>query len=361
MARRELLMLAKVFDPEKHDVGGYYMSEKLDGCRCFWDGGISRGHKTCTVPWAGILNPKTGQPKGKVKEFSTGLWSRYGNPIVAPDWFLNTLPCCPMDGELWAGRGKYQRCRSIIGKHKPVDEEWKEIQYAVFGAPDFEIFSQDGEIKNSNQITDIRNVKDWVRSIIPSFDGDWVYLSGRPAFSAELANLNEWVDNFADTTFLISQSKLPQSNEEALKIVQKKKEEVILNGGEGLMLRDPYSVWVPKKVPTGLKVKGSLDDEGTLVGFVSGRKTNKGSKLLGLIGALVLDYKGKRLELSGLTDLEREFNEDGDTAYATDYPGEPMPQGTQGRMFKVGDKVTFTYRELTDGGLPKEARYLRKR
>ena len=44
-----------------------------------------------------------------------------------------------------------------------------------------------------------------------------------------------------------------------------------------------------------------------MVGFTSGRETTKGSRLLGKIGALIVDYQGKRLELSGLTDAEREF------------------------------------------------------
>ena len=44
-----------------------------------------------------------------------------------------------------------------------------------------------------------------------------------------------------------------------------------------------------------------------MVGFTSGRETHKGSRLLGKIGALIVDYQGKRLELSGLTDAEREF------------------------------------------------------
>jgi DNA ligase-1 len=31
-------MLAHVFDPEKHDPTGWWMSEKLDGVRAYWTG-----------------------------------------------------------------------------------------------------------------------------------------------------------------------------------------------------------------------------------------------------------------------------------------------------------------------------------
>ena len=39
--RREFLQLAERYDAEKHDAAGRYISEKLDGTRCFWDGGLS--------------------------------------------------------------------------------------------------------------------------------------------------------------------------------------------------------------------------------------------------------------------------------------------------------------------------------
>jgi hypothetical protein len=361
MARRELLMLSQPLKEAKHKVGGWYMSEKLDGGRCFWDGGLTRGLETHTVPWAGILNPKTGQPKKKVKPVATGLWSRYGNPIAAPDWFLNTLPCTPLDGELWAGRGNFQTVMSCIRKDVPIDDEWKNIRYGIFGAPDFKVFAQDGEIKNPNQLTDIRGVLQWLDNLDMEQKADWFTLTGGTSFAAELANLNEWVDNFNETTFLINQTKLPNDDAEAMSIVMERKHTIIADGGEGIFLRDPNSVWVPKRNYSGLKVKGCLDAEGVVVGFTAGAETEKGSKLLGLIGALVLDFNGKRLELSGLTNEEREFQGEGVQAYATGHPGEQMPVGMQGKMFKTGDKVTFIYRELTDDGIPKEARYFRKR
>ena len=134
MAKREFLQLADHYDPRKHDVAGWFVSEKLDGTRCFWDGGLTRGLPTEQVPWASIIDPKTGEKKAKVKPLSTGLWSRYGNPIMAPDWWLNQLPCCPLDGELWAGRGKFQLCRSICGGDTP-DERFDKIVFAVYSTP----------------------------------------------------------------------------------------------------------------------------------------------------------------------------------------------------------------------------------
>ena len=63
--RREFLQLADRYDPRKHDVAGWFVSEKLDGTRCFWDGGLTRGLPTEQVPWASIIDPKTGQTQGE--------------------------------------------------------------------------------------------------------------------------------------------------------------------------------------------------------------------------------------------------------------------------------------------------------
>ena len=47
--------------------------------------------------------------------------------------------------------------------------------------------------------------------------------------------------------------------------------------------------------------------------------------------------------------------------FASANPGVDMPDWFQGRHFKRGQTVTFKYRELTDDGIPKEARYWRRR
>jgi len=363
MDRREFLMLAQVYKPEKHKIGGWYVSEKLDGFRCFWDGGLSRDVPTHSVPWANTINPKTGTVKAKIKPIASGLWSRYGNPIMAPDWFLNSLPCCPLDGELWAGRGNFQVVSSTVRKDVPVNAEWEKIQYGIFGCPDIWAVFQDGEIKNT-QFTKVINRDDierWVRNRDRDVLENFRYLNKKPSFAAELANMQEWLDHTSDTAFMIVQTKLPSNEQTAQAMVEIMKKNIIEEGGEGVFIRSPDSVWVPKRVHECLKCKGSLDAEVTVTGFIAGRETDKGSKLLGLIGALILDFKGKRLELSGFTDEERQFATDFDENLAVLAPGEEMPSGTEGKHFKLGDRVTFTYRELTNDGVPKEARYLRKR
>jgi hypothetical protein len=84
--RREFLQLADHYDASKSKVAGWFISEKLDGTRCFWDGGVSRGVPTEEVPWASVIDPKTGKKKAKIKPVATGCgaatairsWPRIG-------------------------------------------------------------------------------------------------------------------------------------------------------------------------------------------------------------------------------------------------------------------------------------------
>lgn len=354
MARREFLQLAKVFDPTKHKIGGWFLSEKLDGTRCLWDGGVSRGRKTTEVPWANVIDPKTGQRKKKIKPISTGLWSRYGNPIIAPDWFLDKLPPFPCDGELWAGCGNFQLCRSICAGDDP-DPRFDQIHFAVFSSPPWMNLLQSGEIKNTNfhQVIDYDRIVKWLPETIISPVKD-------ATFEQELFALRAW-DGWDDQVYILKQIVLPKNDDEAGTALNEHMNRFLDQGAEGVIIRDGSSKWTPKRIAGCLKFKPWDDAEGTVVGFTSGRKTDKGSKHLGKIGALILDYNGKRLELAGLTDEERLFLHPDMRDHAIDNPGQDMPKDTKGFYFKPGDTVSFKYRELSDDGIPKEARYWRKR
>ncbi len=359
MPRREFLMLAHKYEPNKTNVGGWYVSEKLDGSRCFWDGGITRDLPVETVPWANLTNPKTGERKNKVREIATGLWSRYGNPIIAPNWWLNQLPCIPLDGELWAGRGQFQLCQSITRRDLP-SKDWENIQFAVIGSPPFEAIFADGLIKNANMVKEIS--LDAARSFLDRLSDskvqDYRFIEDRMPFEDELRLLEESLPTDG-VVYLLRQKRLPDTGYE--KVVELELERILDKGGEGLIMRAPRSIWTPKRSHNVLKYKPFSDAEGLVVGFTSGRRTDKGSRLLGKIGSLIIDYQGKRLDLSGMTDDEREFATTEAEAYAEVNPGVDMPLWTQGKIFKTGTVVSMKYRELTNDGIPKEARLWRIR
>ena len=381
MARREFLQLAEPFSPAKHQVAFHYISEKLDGTRCFWDGGLSRGLRTEDIPWASVIDPKTGAKKAKIKPRATGLWSRYGNPIIAPDEFLNLLPSCPLDGELWAGRGNFQLCRSICGGDTPDPRFMSKIVYAVYSTPPLASVFATGEIKNTNMVLAMDHiaVEHWIRRRFesltkePAFKGvpmpkrclgdDYKYLPPGVPFADELRFLNENLDNADPDSrcYLHPQTQLSANPAEAADQIEAFLQKMLELGGEGVVIRNPNATWTPKRHKGILKYKPFEDAEATITGFTSGRETDKGSRLLGRIGALITDFNGKRLELAGLTDAEREFSSGEMGVFASANPGVDMPSWFQGRSFKRGQTVTFKYRELSDEGIPKEARYWRRR
>jgi DNA ligase len=85
-----------------HDPTGWWMSEKLDGIRAYWDGET--------------------------------FVSRLGNRFLAPDWFVADLPADTLDGELWVGRKLFQKTTSIV-RSGAGGAEWKTVTYVVFDAP----------------------------------------------------------------------------------------------------------------------------------------------------------------------------------------------------------------------------------
>jgi len=66
-------------DWQGEDLAGWYLSEKLNGCRAYWDG--------------------------------AQLWTRGGNAIAIPTSWANGLPRVELDCELWAGRDGFERAR----------------------------------------------------------------------------------------------------------------------------------------------------------------------------------------------------------------------------------------------------------
>lgn len=355
-SRREFLLLAQSFDAEKHDPVGMLMSEKLDGNRCWWDGGVSRGVPTVSVPWASVLNPKKpSEVKAKIKPVATGLWSRYGNSVQAPEWFLDAMPVnVPLDGELYAGHGKFQYVQKAVRRDVSQDEQWKDINFCAFAAPTYSQVFQDGLIKNANFYCEI-NLTRCLNFIVDSIGRTLVAAPDR-TFTEEIELLHDIV-LMRDTPLLTC---VKQTRVNSLAQVMDETKRVCGLGGEGVMLRSPDSVWYPKRRNFILKCKPRRDSEATIVGFVAGR-TGKTGQFLGKLGTLVVDWNGVVFELgTGLTHRDRDlYTSDSFAARAA--PGKPMPEIKSTPTFRLGDEVTFSYRELSDEGTPKEGAYLRIR
>lgn len=358
MAKREFLQLAHTYNPKKHSINGWFISEKLDGMRAFWDGGITRGLAAKEVPWANTS--KDGRLV--IQPVSTGLWSRYGHVIHAPDWFLNYLPGCPLDGELYAGRGQFQKLVSIT-KRMDFSGDWTNVRYMVFDMPPLGTVLADGEIDNTFFKKKFSGISSFLAEHAPAsspVQPNMPFMSRRNYIEA-LAKEN-------DVVKVHVQTRLPMKTADAEKAITDFCNEVCDNGGEGVILKSPSSLYECERCHTMLKFKPFEDAEGTVVGYNWGRETDKGSKLLGLMGSMILQIKAGTFELSGFTDAERQMNwvepvgrRETAFEYGAKYPGSKVPDTIQNPRFPRGTTVTFKYRELTDAGLPKEARFFRRR
>ena len=98
------LLLAQKWENDI-DLAGWWISEKLDGVRAYWDG----------------------------KQFL----SRQGNIYHAPDWFVEKLPDVALDAELWLDRKSFQRTVGIVRRQDKSDH-WQDIRFLVFDAPAYD-------------------------------------------------------------------------------------------------------------------------------------------------------------------------------------------------------------------------------
>jgi DNA ligase-1 len=218
------LLLANVWN-KSIDPTGWWMSEKYDGLRGYWDG--------------------------------QKLWSRKGNPIHAPDYFLAELPRdVALDGELWIGHGKFEETMSIVRSETP-DERWKGVRYMVFDAP-----------------------------------------QAKGTFEQRMQFLRENVSEGNRFVKVVAQERCQGTTQ-----LLAERDRVVREGGEGLMLRQPESAYEARRSPTLLKVKPYDDAEATVIAHEPGK-----GKFAGKLGALrVRSEDGKEFSIgSGLTDADRE-------------------------------------------------------
>lgn len=197
-------MLADIYDPDKNDPTGWYMSEKLDGVRCYWDG--------------------------------ENFYSRNGNLFYPPSYFKEGMPKFALDGELWTKRNDFQKCVSIV-KRQDENDEWKTIKYMIFDAP---------EMKTEN-------------------------------FTLRLKKINEIVKECKNKFIKVLDHRICKSRDDLINEMER----ITKEDGEGVMLRNPNSLYERKRSKQLLKVKKFEDAEAIVTGYEDGT-----GRLKGLMGAI---------------------------------------------------------------------------
>ncbi len=250
------LVLAEVC-PDTVNPADYWVSEKLDGVRAYWDG--------------------------------QALRFRSGRRIAAPDWFVASLPKAPLDGELWMGHGTFERLSGTVRRTTPVDEEWQAVRYMIFELPEAE--------------------------------GDFTVRAA--AMRRLVVHVNRrWVQ-------AVEQFRVADRFE-----LQQRLDAVVAQGGEGLMLHRADAAYVTGRSEVLLKLKPWQDAEAVVIAHQPGQ-----GKYAGRMGALRLRTpEGLEFDLgTGFADVVRQT---------------PPP---------VGSTVTYRYTGRTAEGVPRFARYWRRR
>jgi DNA ligase-1 len=91
---------------ESIKVNNYWVSEKLDGIRGYWNG--------------------------------KQLYTRNGNLIKTPKWFTKGWPNTPFEGELWSKRSEFESISSCVLRHKIIDNCWQNLRLMIFDLPNHE-------------------------------------------------------------------------------------------------------------------------------------------------------------------------------------------------------------------------------
>ena len=158
------------------EVSGWLASEKLDGIRAIWTG--------------------------------SAFITRNGHKLKAPAWFTKGMPNDRLDGEIYLGRGTFDRLQSVLQKK---DSDWEGVEFHVF------------------DLADIGTVEDRI----------------------------EYLDGIKLPKHVIRVLHFPLSGHDELDRMEKA---VVAAGGEGMVIRRPMSSYRPGRIGDVVKVKRLVAD-----------------------------------------------------------------------------------------------------
>lgn len=214
------------------------------------------------------------------------LFSRGGQVINAPKWFTRHYPPFAIDGELWTKRNDFENISSIVRTQVP-DNRWHQITHQIFEVP-----NQSGGLLDRLTILQ-------------------TYLSQHPTTPIHI----------------IKQTSIKQKSEVKYFLHQ-----VISQGGEGVVVRNPNTPYQTGRLKSALKVKPYFDTECLVIEILTGK-----GKYRDKMGSLLCTTNTKKQVKigSGFTDRQRQ------------------------NPPKIGDKITFKYYGFTKKGSFKYPVFLR--
>ena len=275
----------------------WWASEKWDGIRALWDGEkmISRG--------SGVGKPKV--------------------YTYIPEWFKMTLPPgVALDGEIWIGRGLFQKT-SRLSTIKPgksytteeIDNIWTgkdtpPVLFKVFDIP--------------TEKTPFEQRMKLLQNIVKDRKICWNKLNypGKKVFplqfteQVKIKTMEQLIDLYTNLTS---------------------------QGAEGIMLRAPRSPYEPKRSKYMLKYKIKEDAECVVREYTLGE-----GRLQGLLGSLKCEILKDGNPSGVFTQIGTGLNDSQRENYIISGHPEEIP---------IGSIVSFSYMEMTKDGVPRHPVY----
>lgn len=203
--------------------------------------------------------------------------SRTGKVFQAPSWFKENIPKYYLDGELFVGRGKFQETVGIVRSHLG-NSDWSSVKYMVFDLVDRNKLFEDRQ-KVLKRLKFPAHCQVVAQNLCRGRDGLEVY-----------------------------------------------KALILAQGGEGVMLRKPESLYEFKRSHNLLKYKDMKHSTAAITGYTEGKGKHEGR-----IGAFICLWKPLIYITvgTGLTDAERE------------------------NPPKISTEIKIKYFDITEAGMPR--------
>ncbi|OSQ24540.1 DNA ligase [Campylobacter concisus] len=225
------------------------------------------------------------------------LLSRQGKKLNAPLSFTKNFPNFALDGELYANELKFEEIQATVMDKLPDEKAWSRLKFHIFDVPE-----------------------------------------AKGGLLDRIEVLAKFLKNEPNQNLIIIKQIKVRDNAQFLKFA----DEIILNGGEGAVVREPNAPYERKRSKNALKFKKFKDAECEVIAV------NKGS--------------GKYANLAGSLTCKAIGGKDGEAKAGTIFKiGSGLSDEQRTNPPKIGSIITYKFQNLTANGKPRFPIFLRAR
>jgi len=249
------------------------------------------------------------------------LMSRNGNKIYAPEWFIKDFPQdITLDGELYIGRNRFNLTQTVVMDRHMSRVGWEKVKYYVFDVPD----------------------------------------ATNLVYEEVQILLREEIKEKTESKYLrvIEQTKIQD-----LDHLLEKQKELVKEGAEGTMLRQPNSKYYVGLTSSLLKFKTQMDK-------TNDERTGETKMVhllddIGIITGYKYDYNkktddGKNYKIQSIMVKwidKKKYNLDPEFTVSSCIT-QSQKKGDYQILFPIGQKVKILYNQLFDSQKPRFPRYV---